>query len=331
MSDETGDRRTGLRSTLASVGSDRGRFAIGNLLSTNAETTGMTANSGSKAAETTAAERTTDAGADSGAEMSAADRPLGSPRVDDAIIESRDLDVFYGDTQALQGINMDIPEKQVTALIGPSGCGKSTFLRSINRMNDLIDVARVEGELHFHGKNIYDDDVDPVALRRKIGMVFQKPNPFPKSIFDNVAYGLRVQGKDDDIEEKVHQALERAALIDEVEDKLDESGLDLSGGQQQRLCIARAIATDPEVILMDEPASALDPVATSKIEDLVEELAQEYTVAIVTHNMQQAARISDKTAVFLTGGHLVEFDDTNKIFENPESDRVEDYITGKFG
>ncbi|WP_293030415.1 phosphate ABC transporter ATP-binding protein PstB [Natronococcus sp.] len=265
------------------------------------------------------------------AEMSASDRPLGTPRVDDAVIEARDLDVFYGDTQALNEINMDIPEQGVTALIGPSGCGKSTFLRSINRMNDLIDVARVEGDLYFHGKNIYDKDVDPVALRRKIGMVFQKPNPFPKSIFDNVAYGLRVQGKDDDVEEKVHQALERAALIDEVEDQLDSSGLDLSGGQQQRLCIARAIATDPEVVLMDEPASALDPVATSKIEDLVEELAEEYTVVIVTHNMQQAARISDKTAVFLTGGHLVEFDDTNKIFENPQSDRVEDYITGKFG
>ncbi|MDQ2051620.1 phosphate ABC transporter ATP-binding protein PstB [Natronolimnohabitans sp. A-GB9] len=260
------------------------------------------------------------------------DAPLGSPRVDDAVIESRDLDVYYGDDQALHGINMDIPERKVTALIGPSGCGKSTFLRSINRMNDLIDIARVEGDLYFHGKNVYDEDVDPVALRRKIGMVFQKPNPFPKSIFDNVAYGLRVQGKDDgDVEEKVRTALERAALLDEVEDQLDSSGLDLSGGQQQRLCIARAIAPDPEVILMDEPASALDPVATSKIEDLVEELAEEYTVVIVTHNMQQAARISDKTAVFLTGGHLVEFDDTNKIFENPESDRVEDYITGKFG
>ncbi|ELY49542.1 phosphate ABC transporter ATP-binding protein PstB [Natronolimnohabitans innermongolicus] len=260
------------------------------------------------------------------------DAPLGSPRVDDAVIESRDLDVYYGDDQALHGINMDIPERKVTALIGPSGCGKSTFLRSINRMNDLIDIARVDGDLYFHGKDVYDDDVDPVALRRKIGMVFQKPNPFPKSIFDNVAYGLRVQGKDDgDVEKKVRTALERAALLDEVEDQLDSSGLDLSGGQQQRLCIARAIAPDPEVILMDEPASALDPVATSKIEDLVEELAEEYTVVIVTHNMQQAARISDKTAVFLTGGHLVEFDDTGKIFENPESDRVEDYITGKFG
>ncbi|MWV39716.1 phosphate ABC transporter ATP-binding protein PstB [Natrialba sp. INN-245] len=259
------------------------------------------------------------------------DAPLGSPRVADPVIKSRDLDVYYGDEQALHGIQMEIPERKVTALIGPSGCGKSTFLRSINRMNDLIDIARVEGDLRFHGKNVYDEDVDPVALRRKIGMVFQKPNPFPKSIYDNVAYGLRVQGKDDDVDEQVHTALERAALLDEVEDQLDSSGLDLSGGQQQRLCIARAIAPDPEVILMDEPASALDPVATSKIEDLVEELAEEYTVVIVTHNMQQAARISDKTAVFLTGGHLVEFDDTNKIFENPESERVEDYITGKFG
>ncbi|APX96535.1 phosphate ABC transporter ATP-binding protein PstB [Natronorubrum daqingense] len=276
---------------------------------------------------------TTSESSDSTADAAMADNaPLGSPRVDDAVIESRNLDVFYGDDQALHGIDMDIPERGVTALIGPSGCGKSTFLRSINRMNDLIDVARVEGDLHFHGKNVYDEDVDPVALRRKIGMVFQKPNPFPKSIFDNVAYGLRVQGKDDgDVEAKVQTALERAALFEEVEDQLDSSGLDLSGGQQQRLCIARAIAPDPEVILMDEPASALDPVATSKIEDLVEELAEEYTVVIVTHNMQQAARISDKTAVFLTGGNLVEFDDTNKIFNNPESDRVEDYITGKFG
>ena len=247
------------------------------------------------------------------------------------IIESRNLDVYYGDDQALQGIDIEIPEQKVTALIGPSGCGKSTFLRSINRMNDLIDVARVEGDLYFRGKNVYDEDVDPVALRRRIGMVFQSPNPFPKSIYDNVAYGLKVQGKEENMDEKVHKALERAALLEEVEDQLDSSGLDLSGGQQQRLCIARAIAPDPEVILMDEPASALDPVATSKIEDLIEELSEEYTVVIVTHNMQQAARISDKTAVFLTGGELVEFDDTEKIFENPEHQRVEDYITGKFG
>ncbi|QLG61543.1 phosphate ABC transporter ATP-binding protein PstB [Halorarum salinum] len=247
------------------------------------------------------------------------------------VIESRHLNVWYDDTQAIRDVSMEIPERQVTAMIGPSGCGKSTFLRCINRMNDLIDAARVEGELLFNGKDVYDDDVDPVALRRRIGMVFQQPNPFPKSIYDNVAYGLRVQGRTDDLDEQVERALRRSALWDEVKDQLDESGLDLSGGQQQRLCIARAIAADPEVILMDEPASALDPVATSKIEDLIADLAEEYTVVIVTHNMQQAARISDKTAVFLTGGELVEFDDTNEIFENPESDRVEDYITGKFG
>ena len=247
------------------------------------------------------------------------------------VIESRSLDVYYGDVQALADVTMDIPERQVTAIIGPSGCGKSTFLRSINRMNDLVEGARVEGELRFQGKNVYDDDVDPVALRRRIGMVFQSPNPFPKSIYDNVAYGLRIQDRTDDLDEKVETALRRAALWDEVSDRLDESGLELSGGQQQRLCIARAIAVDPEVILMDEPASALDPVATSQIEDLIEELAAEYTVVIVTHNMQQAARISDKTAVFLTGGELVEFGDTARIFENPESGRVEDYITGKFG
>jgi phosphate transport system ATP-binding protein len=250
---------------------------------------------------------------------------------DRTIIESRDLDVYYGDEQALDDVDIEIPERRVTAIIGPSGCGKSTFLRCINRMNDLVDAARVEGELLFNGKNVYDDDVDPVALRRRIGMVFQQPNPFPKSIYDNVAYGLKVQGKTDDLDETVEEALRRAALWDEVNDRLDESGLELSGGQQQRLCIARAIAVDPEVILMDEPASALDPVATSQIEDLIEDLAEEYTVVIVTHNMQQAARISDKTAVFLTGGELVEFGDTDQIFENPANQRVEDYITGKFG
>jgi phosphate transport system ATP-binding protein len=253
-----------------------------------------------------------------------------TPRAD-TVVEARDLTVHYGDEQAIKPVNMEIPEKQVTAIIGPSGCGKSTYLRCINRMNDLIDVASVGGELLFRGKNVYDEDVDPVALRRKIGMVFQKPNPFPKSIRDNVAYGLRIQDKDDDVDQQVETALKRAALWDEVKDKLDTSGLDLSGGQQQRLCIARAIAPDPEVILMDEPASALDPVATSQIEDLIEVLARDYTVVIVTHNMQQAARISDKTAVFLTGGELVEFGDTNRIFENPDNQRVEDYITGKFG
>jgi len=249
---------------------------------------------------------------------------------DKTVLESRDLDVYYGDTQALQDVSLKIPEKQVTAMIGPSGCGKSTFLRCLNRMNDLVDSARIEGEVFLNGQNIYADDVEPVALRRRIGMVFQHPNPFPKSIYDNIAYGLRVQNKEV-TDEIIEESLRRAALWDEVKDQLDKSALDLSGGQQQRLCIARAIAVDPEVILMDEPASALDPIATSKIEDLIEELAEEYTVVIVTHNMQQAARISDKTAVFLTGGELVEFDDTNKIFENPDSQRVEDYITGKFG
>jgi len=243
------------------------------------------------------------------------------------MVEARGVDVYYGDLQALDDVSLEIPEGKVTAMIGPSGCGKSTFLRCINRMNDLVDSARVEGDLLLKGKNVYDDDVDPVALRRQVGMVFQEPNPFPKSIYDNVAYGRRIQGLEGDMDEEVEKALRRAALWDEVNDQLDKSGLDLSGGQQQRLCIARAIAVDPEVILMDEPASALDPIATSKIEDLIEELAED----IVTHNMQQAARISDKTAVFLTGGELVEFDDTQKIFENPEHDRVEDYITGKFG
>ncbi|PSP92991.1 phosphate ABC transporter ATP-binding protein [Halobacteriales archaeon QS_4_62_28] len=249
----------------------------------------------------------------------------------ETIIRAKDVNVYYDDIQALDDVSMEIPEKQVTAMIGPSGCGKSTFLRCINRMNDLIAAAGVEGELYFQGKNVYDSDVDQIVLRRQIGMVFQHPNPFPKSIYDNVAYGLRVQNIDENLDEKVETALKRAALWDEVKDQLDKSALDLSGGQQQRLCIARAIAVDPTVILMDEPASALDPIATSKIEDLIEELVEEYTVIIVTHNMQQAARISDKTAVFLTGGELVEFGDTQTIFENPENQRVEDYITGKFG
>jgi len=259
-----------------------------------------------------------------------ADGPAAAGR-SDTVIETRDLEVFYGEERALQPTSMEIPERRVTAIIGPSGCGKSTFLRCINRMNDLIDGCSVDGELRFRGKNVYDADVDPVALRRRIGMVFQKPNPFPKSIRDNVAYGLRVQDKDENVDEAVEQALKRAALWDEVKDQLDSSGLDLSGGQQQRLCIARAIAPDPEVILMDEPASALDPVATSKVEDLITELAEDYTVVVVTHNMQQAARISDRTAVFLTGGELVEYDETQRIFENPDDQRVEDYITGKFG
>ena len=260
-----------------------------------------------------------------------ADPPGTDSEAAETVLSAHGLEVFYGDERALQPVTAEIPERQVTAIIGPSGCGKSTFLRSINRMNDMIDVCRVTGELRFKGKNVYDDDVDPVALRRKVGMVFQKPNPFPKSIYDNVAYGLKIQGRDGDRDAQVEEALRRAALWDEVEGKLGSSGLDLSGGQQQRLCIARAIAPDPEVILMDEPASALDPVATAQIEDLIEELSRDYTVVIVTHNMQQAARISDRTMVFLTGGELAAFDGTQRIFENPESQRVEDYITGKFG
>jgi phosphate transport system ATP-binding protein len=247
-----------------------------------------------------------------------------------SVVEARNLDVHYGEEQALRDVHLDIYEREVTAIIGPSGCGKSTFLRCINRMNDLVESARIEGQLRFRGTDMYSDEIDPVALRRQIGMVFQHPNPFPKSIYDNVAYGLQVQDETVN-DEVVENALRRAALWDEVKDKLHTSALDLSGGQQQRLCIARAIAVDPDVLLMDEPASALDPIATSKIEDLIEDLASEYTVIIVTHNMQQAARISDRTAVFLTGGELVEYDDTTTIFENPDDQRVEDYITGKFG
>jgi phosphate transport system ATP-binding protein len=255
------------------------------------------------------------------------------------------LDVYYGDEQAIRDVSIDIPAESVTALIGPSGCGKSTFLRSLNRMNDRIDGARVEGSVELDGQEIYQDGINVVELRKRVGMVFQAPNPFPKTIRDNIAYGPRkhgdiergllpsLLGRDDaDREaELVERALRRAALWEEVNDRLDENALGLSGGQQQRLCIARAIAVDPDVILMDEPASALDPIATSKIEDLIEELAEDYTVVIVTHNMQQAARISDQTAVFLTGGELVEYGDTDQVFENPRSKRVEDYITGKFG
>ncbi|WP_254833083.1 phosphate ABC transporter ATP-binding protein PstB [Haloglomus salinum] len=260
-------------------------------------------------------------------------------------ISVEDLDVWYGDDHAIQSVSMDIPEESVTALIGPSGCGKSTFLRSINRMNDRINIARTEGRVAIDGQDIYQDGTDLVELRKRVGMVFQSPNPFPKSIRDNIAYGprkhgdiergllARLLGRDEKAEEDrlVERSLRQAALWDEVSDRLDDNAIGLSGGQQQRLCIARCLAVDPEVILMDEPASALDPVATSKIEDLIEELSEDYTVVVVTHNMQQAARISDQTAVFLTGGELVEYGDTDQIFENPESQRVEDYITGKFG
>jgi phosphate transport system ATP-binding protein len=263
----------------------------------------------------------------------------------DAKMAAEDLDVFYGDDHALKGVSMEIPENSVTALIGPSGCGKSTYLRCLNRMNDRINAARVEGSVTLDGMEVYQDGVNLVELRKRVGMVFQSPNPFPKSIRDNISYGprkhgdintgllARLTGRDDSEKEQeiVERSLKQAALWDEVNDRLDDNALGLSGGQQQRLCIARCLSVDPEVILMDEPASALDPIATAKIEDLIDELSKEYTVVIVTHNMQQAARISDQTAVFLTGGELVEYDDTEKIFENPESTRVEDYITGKFG
>ena len=258
---------------------------------------------------------------------------------------AEDLDVYYGDDHALKGVSMEIPEKSVTALIGPSGCGKSTYLRCLNRMNDRINAARVEGSVELDGNEIYQDGINLVELRKRVGMVFQSPNPFPKSIRDNISYGprkhgdinkgllARLLGRDDSEAERelVERSLKQAALWDEVHDRLDDNALGLSGGQQQRLCIARCLSVDPEVILMDEPASALDPIATAKIEDLIDDLATEYTVVIVTHNMQQAARISDQTAVFLTGGKLVEYGETDKIFENPESQRVEDYITGKFG
>lgn len=246
---------------------------------------------------------------------------------------ARDVKVFYGESQALHGINMDIVENEVVAFIGPSGCGKSTFLRCLNRMNDTIDSARVEGSVTLDGQDIYHPNLDVVQLRAQVGMVFQKPNPFPKSIYENIAYGPRLHGLVDnkaDLEEIVENSLRRAGLWNEVKDRLSAPGTGLSGGQQQRLCIARAIAVNPEVILMDEPCSALDPIATSIIEDLIDELKGSYTIAMVTHNMQQAARVSDKTAFFHMG-NLVELNDTREIFTNPRDSRTEDYITGRFG
>jgi phosphate transport system ATP-binding protein len=247
-------------------------------------------------------------------------------------METRKLDFFYGPKQALYEISLKIPEKSVTAFIGPSGCGKSTFLRCLNRMNDIIPDTRVEGEVLLDGEDIYRSGTDVVNLRRRVGMVFQKSNPFPKSIFDNVAYGLRINriGRASELPERVERALRGSALWDEVKDRLNSSALGLSGGQQQRLCIARALAVEPEVLLMDEPASALDPIATQKIEELIYELKREYTIVIVTHNMQQAARVSESTAFFMLG-RLVEYDRTDKIFTNPGQKLTEDYITGRFG
>jgi phosphate transport system ATP-binding protein len=256
----------------------------------------------------------------------------------EVVFETRDLTVSYGKNPAVAGVSLSIYHNLVTAIIGPSGCGKSTFLRSLNRMNDLVPGARVDGEVLYHGQNIYADGVDPVEVRRRIGMVFQKPNPFPKSIYDNVAWGLRVLGMKDNLDERVERALTQAALWDEVKDRLKKGAFGLSGGQQQRLCIARAIAVEPDVVLLDEPASALDPIATSKIEDLMHELKNEYTLVIVTHNMQQAARVADMTAFFSlertpSGGHglLVEYDETPKIFTQPNDKRTEGYVTGRFG
>jgi phosphate transport system ATP-binding protein len=248
-------------------------------------------------------------------------------------IEVRNLNFFYGKAQALFDINLSIPEREVVAFIGPSGCGKSTFLRTLNRMNDTIPIARVDGDVRIDGRNIYSPGTDVASLRRKVGMVFQKSNPFPKSIFENVAYGIRInkiQSSRADLSERVEKALRDAALWDEVKDRLSSSAFGLSGGQQQRLCIARALAVQPEVILMDEPASALDPMATQKIEELVVELKRNYTIVIVTHNMQQAARVSDRTAFFMLG-KLVEFNPTVKMFQDPDEKLTEDYITGRFG
>ncbi len=249
-------------------------------------------------------------------------------------IVSRNLNFYYSDALALKNISLEIPANRVTALIGPSGCGKSTFLRTLNRMNELIDGVRIEGEIIIDGTNIYDPSVDVVELRKKIGMIFQKSNPFPKSVYENVAFGLRIGGfgkkSKSEMDEIVEKSLRNAAIWDEVKDRLNESALGLSGGQQQRLCIARALAIEPEIILMDEPASALDPISTAKIEELIHDLKKKYTIVIVTHNMQQAARVSDNTAFFYLG-ELIEYDRTTKIFTNPSKKQTEDYVTGRFG
>ena len=262
-----------------------------------------------------------------------------SREVVDPVFELRGVNVYYGDFLAVRDVELAIPRNEITALIGPSGCGKSTLLRTLNRMHDLTPGARVEGEIAYHGHNVYAPDVDPVEVRRRIGMVFQKPNPFPKSIFENVMFGARIKGFKGDEQQLVEQSLRKAALWDEVKDKLHESGLSLSGGQQQRLCIARAIAVEPDVILMDEPCSALDPIATLKIEDLMRDLRDDYSIVIVTHNMQQAARVSDRTAFLsldvkddgVRTGVVVEYDTTDHIFTQASDERTEGYITGRFG
>ena len=258
--------------------------------------------------------------------------PQASTALINPIIQIQDLNVYYGAVQALKAISLDIPERQATALIGPSGCGKTTLLRCLNRMNDLIDTVSITGSVKIHGREIYSPSTDVIDLRRRVGMIFQKWNPFPKSIYENVVYGLRISGirNRQRLDEAVEKSLKRAALWDEVKDNLYKSAMDLSGGQQQRLCIARALAVEPEVLLMDEPCSALDPISTAKIEELIHELKESFTIVIVTHNMQQAARVSDYTAFFYLG-ELVEFGVTSKIFTNPDQRQTEDYITGRFG
>ena len=258
--------------------------------------------------------------------------PAGRPdaAIQGGVLETRDLVVRYGDTAAIKGVSLAIPERSITAIIGPSGCGKSTLLRTLNRMNDFIPSVSIGGGIYYRGLDLYGPDVDPVEVRRRIGMVFQKPNPFPKSIYRNVAWGPQINGLDANLPELVERSLRKAALWEEVKDRLHDPATSLSGGQQQRLCIARALAMEPEVILMDEPCSALDPVSTAHIEDLMFELKERYTIVIVTHNMQQAARVSDHTA-FLEAGELIEFGDTNRIFTKPEVARTEEYVTGRFG
>jgi phosphate transport system ATP-binding protein len=274
----------------------------------------------------------------------AAPRSAATPAVEreprEVIFDIDDVDVFYGSHKAIRDVTLDLHANEITALIGPSGCGKSTFIRCLNRMNDLIPSARVEGRVMYHGENLYAGDIDPVQVRKRIGMVFQKPNPFPKSIYDNIAFGPRVIGMKGDMDEIVERALRRGALWEEVKDRLATNAFGMSGGQQQRLCIARALATEPDVLLMDEPCSALDPISTGRIEDLMAELKQSYSIVIVTHNMQQAARVSDMTAFFTVElhdegrsrtGSVVEYGPTDKIFTNPDDPRTEDYVTGKFG
>jgi phosphate transport system ATP-binding protein len=266
-------------------------------------------------------------------------KPVEAP-ARDVIFDVDDISVFYGEHRAIRDVTLDLLRNEITALIGPSGCGKSTFIRCLNRMNDLIPGARVEGSIVYHDEDLYASDIDPVQVRKRIGMVFQKPNPFPKSIYDNIAFGPRVMGMKGDMDEIVERALRRGALWDEVKDRMKTNAFGMSGGQQQRLCIARALATEPDVLLMDEPCSALDPISTGRIEDLMMELKQDYSIVIVTHNMQQAARVSDKTAFFTVEMHdegksrtgkVVEYGETDKIFTNPDDKRTEDYVTGKFG